>query len=77
MKTLILQNQTSYDQIHRLDIDDDPKKFWKTIRRLKRNDKQKKTYLGDSQNQKLHSDWNKEILFRNHRQKIFSNIDDE
>ena len=73
----LLQNQTWNDLIHQLDIENHPQKFWKTIRRLKGNDKQKIPYLQDSQNQKIHSDRDKERLFRNHWQKIFSNIDDE
>ena len=71
------QNQIWNDLIHQLDIENDPQKFWKTIRQLKGNDKQKIPYLRDSQNQKIHSNRDKERLFRNPYQKIFSNIDDE
>ena len=51
----LLQNQTWDNLIDRLDIEDDPKKYWKTIKRLKGNNKQRIQYLRDSNNNKLHT----------------------
>ena len=73
----LLQNQTWNDLISRLDIEEDPTKFWKTIKRLKGNDKQKIPYLRDSQNNKTYLATDKERLFRNHWTKIFSNDDSD
>jgi hypothetical protein len=74
---LILSNETWNNIIDRLDLEDDPKKFWKTVKRLKGNDKQRIPYLRDHDNAKLHSATDKEILFRNHWSKIFSDDDDQ
>ena len=71
----LLQNQTWNNQIDRLE--DDPQKFWKTIKRLKGNIKQRIPCLRDSHNNKLHTAPEKEQLFRNHWGKIFSGDDDD
>ena len=73
----LLQNQTWNNLTNRLDIEEDPTKFWKTIKRLQGNDKQKIPYLRGSQNNKIYSANDKEQLFRDHWTKIFSNDDDD
>ena len=65
----LLQNQTWNNLINRLDIEEDPTKFWKTIKK-KGNDKQKIPYLRDSQNNKTYLAGDKEQLFRDHWTKI-------
>ena len=69
-------NQTWDRLIENLDIQEDPQKFWKTTRRLQGNDKQKAPYIRDHNNKKLHTPQDKEQLFRNHWQKIFTDEDD-
>ena len=63
------------DIIRDLDTEDDPTKFWKTVRRLQGTNKQETPYLKDHNNTKLHTPEEKERLFRNHWTKIFSDED--
>ena len=70
-------NQVWNGLIERLDLDEDPTRFWKTVRRLKGTDKQKTPYLKDHHNNKVHTPEGKEILFRNHWTKIFTDEDAE
>lgn len=72
----ILQNRTWNDIIDRLDLEEDPTKFWKTVRRLQGNDKQKIPYLRDHDNNKVYDVRDKELLFRRRWTKIFSCDDD-
>ena len=72
----MLQNETWNDIITKLDIEEDSTKFWKTIRRLKGNNKQAMPFIRDYQNIKLYTAHDKERLFRRHWTKIFSNNND-
>ena len=72
-----LQNNVWDQLITNLDLDENPTSFWKTIRRLNGNRKQKTPYLRDRHNNKLHTPHDKERLFRDHWTKIFSNNDPE
>jgi hypothetical protein len=71
-----LQNQIWNDLVDGLDLEDDSTKFWKTIRRLQGNDKQKIPYLRDHDNNKVYDEKDKEELFRRRWTKIFSADDD-
>ena len=73
----LIQNQAWNELISKLDTETDPTKFWKTIKRLQGNNKQKIPYLRDSHNNKLHTPQEKEVLFRKHWTKIFTADDDE
>lgn len=73
----LLHTQTWNNLINRLDIEEDIRKFWKTIKRLKGNDKQKILGLRGSQNNKSYLANDKERLFRDHWTKICSNDDDD
>ena len=72
-----LQRNTWDQLITNLDIDENPTSFWKTIRRLNGNFKQKIPYIRDSHNNKLFTPQDKERLFRTHWTKIFSSDDPE
>ena len=51
----------------------DPKKFWSSIKRFTGNTKQKTPYLRDQSGNKLHTDIEKELEFKNHWENIFRN----
>ena len=70
------QNEVWNGLIQNLDLEDDPTRFWKTVRKLKGTDKQKTPYLRDHQNQKIHSPEGKETIFRTHWKNIFTDEDD-
>ena len=70
-----LQDATWNDIIDKLDVEPDATKFWKTINKMKGNNKQKIPYLKDHHNNKLDSPQDKERLFRDHWTKIFTNDD--
>lgn len=63
--------------IEELDITDETKQFWKTIKRFQGNDKQKTKYIKDHNNKKLEDPQAKEEHFRNHWKKIFTEEDPE
>lgn len=71
-----LHNRVWDDLVEKLDDEPDCTRFWKTIKRLKGNNKQTTPYLRDHENNKVYDVQDKERLFRNHWTKIFS-IDDD
>ena len=73
----ILQNSVWNNIINKLEIEDDPKIFWKTIRKLQGNNKSNAPYIRDHHNNKIDEPKEKEALFRNHWQNIFTDQDPE
>lgn len=71
------QNNTWTGIIEKIDTTNDPATFWKSIHRMQGNNKQTLPYLKDSNGNQLDTPEEKEPLFRNHWQKIFTNDDDE
>ena len=61
-----IANTTWEQLIANLDIETDPNKFWKTIKRLQGNNKQSAPYLKDKHGQKIHTDEGKETVLRDH-----------
>ena len=62
--------------INDLDLEDDPTKFWKTLKRLQGNNKQKAPYMTDDDGLKYHSPIEKEQIFRRHFSNIFTDDDE-
>lgn len=62
--------------IEKLNETDDPQTFWKGVKRFQGNNKQSLPYLKDQQGTQLDTAQEKEPLFRNHWQEIFT-ADDE
>ena len=58
--------------ISQLDIETDPQKFWKTLKRLQGTNKQTAPYLKDRDGQKIYTNEDKERLFREHWDSIFT-----
>lgn len=72
------KSNENWDQIiQKLDIERDPSKFWKSINRMQGNNKQQIPYLKDTQQNRYYSAEEKEPLFRNHWQHLFSNNDND
>ena len=74
-----LKDETWNKLIEDITIDErDCSKFWKSIKRMMGNKKQKIPYIRDAHNNKLHTPEEKEEIFRNHWRKIFRNdLEDE
>ena len=72
----LIQNDNWNKIIEKLNFDRTVTNFWKSIKRLSGNNKQKTPYIRDHDNNKLHTPEDKERLFRQHWTKIFSDIDD-
>lgn len=72
-----LQEETWTGLIKELDNTDDPTTFWRSIRRMQGNDKQTIPYLRDEHKRQLDTPEEKEPLFRQHWQTIFTNNDEE
>ena len=72
-------NNTDWNNlIQKLDSTDDPKQFWRFIKRMMGNNtKQQTPYLRDHHNYKLHTPQEKESLFRKHWEKIFTEEDNK
>lgn len=60
-----------------IDLDNEPSTFWKSVKRMQGNDQQTTPYLKDQQQNKYHTNAEKEPLFRNHWQTIFTDNDYE
>jgi len=63
--------------IDKLNTEDDPTKFWKSIKRMQGNNKQTLPYLKDHNGNRLDTPDEKEGLFRQHWTKIFSDQDND
>ena len=73
-----INNNNWNDLIQKLDSTDDPKQFWRSIRKMMGNNtKQQTPYLRDQHNNKLHTPQEKEPIFRKHWEKIFTDEDNE
>ena len=59
--------------VQNINLEDDPSKFFKSIKRFQGNDKQKAKYLKDEKNEIIQDPKKKEKLFREHWQNIFRN----
>ena len=70
-----LQNECWNNLIDRLDIQEDPTAFWQSIKKLQGTNKTLTPYIKDHNNKKIDNPKDKEILFRNHWQKIFTDED--
>ena len=72
-----LNDQTWNTLIQKINTEQDPKKFWTSIKKMQGNSKQKVPYLRDHSNNKIHSDEGKEQLLRQHWQNIFRNDNED
>lgn len=73
-----LQYSDNWNQIiNNLQIQQNPKHFWTTVRRLSGNTRQAAPYLKDHNNRRIDSDVDKEKLFRDHWSKVYNGQDDE
>ena len=59
--------------VQNVNIENDPSKIFKSIKRIQGNDEQKAKYLKDENNKIIQEPKNKEKLFREHWQNIFRN----
>jgi hypothetical protein len=71
------QEQTWTGLISKLDTTADPKTFWSSVRRMQGSNKQIIPYLRDNNGKQLDTPEEKEPLFRQHWQNIFTNNDEE
>ena len=65
-------DRTWSDIITKTNNDPNPNNFWKSIKRFQGNQKQSIPYLRDHHNNKLHTNTDKEMLFRKHYTKIYT-----
>ena len=74
----LLHNDCWNGIINLMQIDRNPKQFWKSIRKLSGNSsRQTAPYLFDGQNRRINSNADRERLFRDHWEKIYDGRDDE
>ena len=70
----VLRDDTWNELINKIKIDEkDPTRFWKAIKRMMGNRKQKVPYIRNAQNEQMHSPEEKEEVFRTHWRQIFRN----